>query len=59
MLKRETAEGLKMNSSIFLSIIIISFVPLCHKQKNGRKILIYASNSSQVKNAILRMPYVR
>lgn len=22
-----------MNSSIFLSIIIISFVPLCHKQK--------------------------
>lgn len=33
MLKRRTIEGLKMNSSIFLSIIIISFVPLCHKQK--------------------------
>ena len=33
MLKRRTREGLKMNSSIFLSIIIISFVPLCHKQK--------------------------
>ena len=25
-----------MNSSIFLSIIIISFVPLCEKQKDGR-----------------------
>ena len=32
-----TDEGLKMNSSIFLSIIIISFVPLCEKQKDGRE----------------------
>ena len=38
MLKRRTREGLKMNSSIFLSIIIISFVPLCHKQKKWKKI---------------------
>ena len=27
-----------MNSSIFLSIIIISFVPLCEKQKRWKRI---------------------